>query len=206
MAYRIHFKGLGIAAVFAAAVLSVSCDKLADAADAARTSIQKHLKSRNVYDRANVPTDPPPTTISGYYDVIGGAFRYITNESRDDRAEMAEIKAGDIVQFYFEAYIFSSNYENTYPYFTNLRDRIIAISNNNPEFDVSNWSTDPLIIEVGYDSQILNSIQNTLPNCRVGDEVTIFLPPDVAYGSDQIGVVPGKSALVFKLTGINIIE
>lgn len=206
MAYRINFRPL-LAAVFAMAVL-VSCSKLSDTVDAARTSVQNHLNGKGIYNRANVPENPSRPLV-GYYDVIGGAFRWVTNEStRSEREDQRIIEKGDRVEFYFEAYIYSSNYESptSLPYFTNIYNTIISMGVNNQDFDASEWSTDPLIIEVGYDTQILNSIQNTLPSCMAGDEITIFLPPDVGYGNRQVGIVPGKSTLVFKLTELNIIE
>ncbi len=196
-----------ICTLIATALIASSCSsKLSDATDASKLAIKRYLNGKNIYDRSDVPYDPAPSTINGYYDIIGGAYRYVTNEDRDDRNLERAIAPGDNISFYFEAYVFTSSYESSLPYFTNIRDRIVYIGNNNPEFNVDGWSTDPLEIKVTEDPKILKSIQNALPSCRVGDEVRIFLPPNVAYGNKDDGVVLGGSTLVFILSNIVIIE
>ena len=210
-------KGLSLVIVVAAALsLSVSCDAVGDATDAAETKIRSYLSntSNGIYERNNIPEETPSTNIKGYYDIIGGAYRYIINEDPADSRPMdGGIEAGDRVSFYFDARVFSSTYDNSTTYFTNIGSRIEYISNNNPQFDITDWSSEPLEINVGYDTGILKSLQNALlssgpniPACRPGDEVRIFLPPNVGYGNTQVYMVPAKSTLVFELTNIEIIE
>ncbi len=199
--------GWGVIPVVAAALsLLVSCNKLADATDSSKTKILASFRQQGIYERNNIPEDTNPNSIKGYYDIIGGAYRYITNENRDGRADAQEISAGDSVSFYFDARIFVSSYDNSKTYFTNSYSRIKYLGNNNPEFDASGWSSDSLRIKVGSDPEILKSVQNVLPGCRVGDEVRIYLPPNVAYGSKSNGVVPGKSTLIFELTSLRMLD
>ncbi len=202
-----HYTGIGKRIIpAAAALLLASCSNLTDAVDASQTKILANFKQQGIYERNNIPEETPPASVKGYYDVIKGAYRHITNENREGRENAREISAGDVVTFYFDARIFGSSYDNSTTYFTNIDSRIQQISSSNPEFDASEWSSDPLQIKVGYDTGILKSIQNALPSCRAGDEIRIYLPPDVAYGSKGDGVVPAKSTLLFELTNIEIIE
>jgi FKBP-type peptidyl-prolyl cis-trans isomerase 2 len=223
---------LAVATVF----LLSSCGTPEDVTEAARQKIISSLRGQGIYDR-NVNVEELPNgvrfdDIKGYYDIIGGAYRHIVNENREEREDLPEIKPGDSISFYFDARILSGNYDNSTTYWTNVDGRIQIISNNNPRFNPSGWSTEPMRIKVG-NGNILKAIDSALPSCRatirvpetnaenevvvdeegnvvmkdiIGDEVRIFMPPDAAYGNKAFGVVPAKSTIAWELTGIRIIE
>lgn len=191
--------------VIATLSLMAACSGLDDVVDTARKNIKNYLEKDGLYERGNIPENPKPA-LKGYYDIIGGAYRHITNDDREGRDNERIIEIGDVVSFSFDARIFKNSYDGSETYWTNIPDRIETVRKGNTEFDTSQWSSDPIIIRVGHDTEILKSLQNALPSCRPGDEVRIFLPPNVAYGNKPVDVVPAKSTLVFQLTNIEIIE
>jgi hypothetical protein len=196
-----------------------ACGKVDDTIASAQTSIIRALESKHVYERGNL-SDPPPVEINGYFDIVGGAYRYISNEwtdglERPDRDQAPVIERGDSISFQFDARIFSGNDFGSYrTFYTNVEKRIAEIrsSANNDQFDLRFWPTTPLKIKVGSDPGILKSVQEALISCRagegdiVGDEVRIYLTSDLAFGNRAVGIVPANSTVVFEITDIRIID
>ncbi len=212
-----------VMAIAAALFAAVSCGKLDDTVNNARTSIINALKNQGIYERGNLPEPiPTPEQIKGYFDIVGGAYRYILNENGANRGSAAEygIKRGDSISFYFDAKIFTGgNFESQQTFYTNISDRIKIISGNNDEF--SGWSTNPLKIKVGEDPRILKSLQEALISCRAGDRdpandateggiasdrVRVYLTPDIAFGDKIVYNVPRGSTIAFEVTEIVIIK
>lgn len=171
-----------------------------DIVDAANTKIRTYLHGQKIYDPNNLP-DPEPPDIRGNYAVVGGAFRWIYNEDRDGRDQMQVVKNGDVIAVMFDARIFGSgsSFESFPLFYSNIQASILSISSSNQEFNYSDWPTIPRIIRIGG-GQMLSALESALVSCRVGDEVRVFLPPDIAYGNRQNGSVPANSTLAFKIS------
>ncbi len=180
--------------------------ELAEASKASRAAITSGLQSEGIYERDNLPDGVDTGDVNGWYDIVGGAYRYIVNEDRAERSALPDIKAADSLSLYFDARIYADSYETSATYSTNIESRIAELAVSDPGLDTSEWPADPLKIKIGSDPQILKSVQNTLPTCKPGDVVRIFLPPDAAYGNKQSGTVPALSTLAFELTNIEKIE
>jgi hypothetical protein len=208
-----------------------ACGKLDDTVTTAQERIVAALRSQGIYDRINLPDPPPsPTELKGYFDNIGGAYRYIVNENRENRgpASEFEIKRGDSIAFIFDARIYmSGNFEDQQTFYTNDAARIALLTGNNPQFDGRFWPTDPLRIKIGDDPRILKSWQEALIGgakaeaCRAGDgdpsnddeqggiasdRVRIYLTSDIAFGNKIVYSVPARSTIVFEVTDIEIIR
>jgi hypothetical protein len=154
---------------------------------------------------------------------VGGAYRHIVNEDRDNRSgSQYKIERGDSIAFFFDGKIFSgSQFESMTTFYTNIEARIQRITGGNPQFDPSYWPTVPLRIKVGEDSRILKSLQEALVGCMAGDgdpandeepdgiasdQVRVYLTPDIAFGDKIVYNVPANSTLVFEITDIVIIR
>jgi hypothetical protein len=225
MMRRVPIKNLlTVLAVSAAMSLTAACGgKLGETVFEAQKRIFNALKSQGIYERNNLPIDNPPAPeqIKGWFDVMGGAYRHITNEDRVDRNEGAVIARGDSISFRFDARIFSGNsYDNMQTFYTNIGSRIQAVMGNNPNFDNRFWPDTPLKIKVGEDPRILRSLQEALVGCVAGggepadgdgasvasDEVRVYLTPDIAFGDRTVYNVPARSSVVFEITDIQIID
>lgn len=190
----------------AAAVLTLAaCSSAQDAVDTARTAITRYLTGQGIYERNFVPDDSETTTVSGYYDIVGGAFRFIENEDREGRNTQPEIVEGSLVEFWFDARIFSSNFANSATFYTNIESQIKALAGTNYEFNTEFWPMVPLRIRIG-EGTILKSLENALLSCRQGDKMQIYLTSDIGFGDRKVGIVPGGSTLVYQISDIVVLE
>lgn len=206
------------------ALFATACgDKLGDTVNNAQTNIFKALQGQGIYEKDNLPIDNPPAPedIKGWFDMVGGAYRHIVNENRDNRTDQQyRIASGDSIAFMFDAKIFSNGaFENMQTFYTNIESRIQQIAGNNSSF--AGWPTEPLKIKVGDDSRILRSLQQALIGCMAGngtpdnddepgdivsDQVRVYLTPDIAFGNKIVYNVPAGSTVVFEVTDIEIIR
>jgi hypothetical protein len=220
------YPNLRLAALTAVTLLTASafcgCGKLDDQVNAARDNIVAALKTQDIYERNNVPTDPAPREIKGYYDIIGGAYRWVVNEARENQSDEFTVRRGDSIAFMFDARVFTArgNFESYRTFYTNIKSRIDQLVGNNTHFDPQFWPTAPLKIKVGDDPGILKPLQEALISCRAGDgdptndsqpggiasdQVRVYLTPDMAFGNRTVYSVPAGSTIVFEIREIEII-
>lgn len=177
-----------------------------DTVEASVNRIRPFLHGQGIYDPDNLPT-PEPTEIKGNYHVIGGAFRWIFQEDRVGRENEPEVETGDLVGLWFDARIFTGTFDNATTYFTNIPERINAIAGSNTEFDARLWPRVPLEVTIGAGERILlPAVENCLPGVRRGDEVRIFLTPDLWNGNRGLGNIPAWSTLVFQITVDSVVK
>lgn len=227
MARRFRYRGaftagLALCAGTLAALLAASCSTQEDELEAARKRITGELNGMGIYERGNVPENVEEP--KGYYDIIGGAYRYIRNEGRPDRTVTRQIEAGDSVSLRFVARIYTGKYDSSTVFYTNVALHIPT--GNNPSVDRNNyWDTNPLRIKVGEDPKILNSLQTALIGCWpdngnpaddapadgvttviVSDYVIVYLTPNIAFGNKRVYGVPANSTLVFEVSDLQLIN
>lgn len=200
-----------------------ACGKLDETINQAQDRIVAALKSQGLWERGNLPIEDPPTPeqIKGEYDIVEGAYRYIVNERRDDRAAAPQIAEGDSIAFRFDGRVFTGgSFDSQTTFYTNIASRIAQIGGNNPQFSAAeSWPTVPLRIKAGNDPRILKSLQRALISCRAAipasverpegvpsDRVLVYLTPDIAFGDRRVYGVPSRSTLVFEITEITIIK
>jgi hypothetical protein len=199
-----------------------SCGKSDDIITSAQNSIMAALKAQGIYERGNLGDNPPTgDQLKGYYDIIGGAYRWIVNENAANRGDSSfEIQRGDSISFRFDARVFRGNNFDQYPtFYTNIPARIEIVAGNNPDFE--GWPTDPLKIKIGDDPRILKSLQEALISCRAGDgdpgnddapggiasdQVRVYLTPNLAFGDKIVYGVLANSTIVFEFTDLEIIR
>ncbi|MDR2890617.1 MAG: FKBP-type peptidyl-prolyl cis-trans isomerase [Alistipes sp.] len=210
----------GAVTMFAAAVSTVACGP-DEASNQARDRIVNYLNNEGLWERGNVPDDAK--TNIGSFDIIGGVYRHIVNEtSRDNRFDPSShtVEEGDVITFMFDARVFGGSPENSTTFYTNIASLRNQIVSNNPDFNAEYWPIDPLEITVGSDPQILKAVQMALVGCQTdngdltddidggvkSDQVHIFIPPDIAFGKREFLMVPANSTLLFVVTDIEFIE
>jgi hypothetical protein len=208
------------------AVCSVSCE-LTEELDGMRNRIKTQLNNEGVYERHNLPPNTNLDNVKGYYDIIDGAYRHITNETRPSRVSSPPIKEGDRISFYFDARIYSGSFDRCVVFYTNIenvmREKVAGENQAILENDTPIWPTEPLQITLGDDPGILKHIQTALIGCRAdngdptddgdglsngitSDRVRIYLPYNIAFGNTWVGIVPPRSTLVYEISGIQIIR
>ncbi len=206
MGYRTIYEGAVVMLVIAACV--VSCNTLDDKVTADQNRIRTELENQSIWERNNLPDDPLPSKIEGYFDIVGGAYRYIVNEyitgsggvPRINRDLMPVISKNDSISFYFDARIYTGKWENSTTFYTNIESLRDYNKGDNDEFQFDFWPAVPMRIKVGEDPKILKALQVALlsePYCRaagttIGDvqakdeEGNLILGPD-----GKVVMVPG---------------
>ena len=124
-------------------------------------------------------------------------------EKQDDGSYLIELPASDpyIYFFPFEEDLPGENTVLAFEYKAeNAIDRtqcffIDAEEGLNAEY----WSTDPLTVNLGTTS-IIKGLELSLLGCREGDSVEAYMTFEAAYGSDQVGIVPVESSVLWVYT------
>ncbi len=203
--------------------MAASCGKLDDKIYNAQQKIVSALRSEQVYERGNLPDPAPsPSQIKGYFDIVGGTYRYIVNEERNGREAGETVDRGDRIAFRFDGRIFTGGvFDRQQTFYTNIPALIELAAGGNPNFNDEFWPDELLEITVGEDTGILKSLQEALISCRAGDgdpenddqpggiasdRVRVYLTPDLAFGDRTVYNVPAGSTLVFEVSDIVIIK
>ena len=174
--------------------LLVACEQ-EDTLLSERDKIEKYLtSSRHMISESEIgdviENNPPFYNLFGRY-----AYRHIVNYYDEGREERPVVELGDKIEIRFDAYTFTGS-EPTQAniYWSNIHETIIDVGDkSNYTLD---WSTDPLIIEVGS-TNILEGLELTLPGCREADSVQVYMSSNLAYGKKLIGVVPKNSMVAW---------
>ncbi len=187
----------------------VACSKVDnETVTRAEDAIEKELRGKGLWERGNLPDDPAPEPdqIKGYYDIVEGAYRHVVNEGRVDRELAAVIGAGDVVSLFFDARIYGSSFENSDTFFTNIESRREQLAGGNSEFDTDFWPVEALIITLPDDDGILKPLQRALVGCREGDQVRVYLTPDLAFGAKTVYNIPRGETVVFEVTDLAVVD
>jgi FKBP-type peptidyl-prolyl cis-trans isomerase len=79
----------------------------------------------------------------------------------------------------------------------------IGTLQNGQEFDNSRKRGQPFEFKVGA-GQVIQGWDKGLVGMKVGGQRVLVIPPDMAYGKDGIGPIPGNATLVFAIELIEI--
>lgn len=130
---------------------------------------------------------------SRYYSVQEGVYKYVANRSRPGRpADQTGAAQGDSVEFYFEAYTFTTA-PAALPYFTNKRS---VVEEKMPGLNPEYWSFEPIRAKIGS-SSIIKGVDLALPYCQPGDSVVMLITSDLGYGEELTGVVEKNTTLMW---------
>jgi peptidylprolyl isomerase/FKBP-type peptidyl-prolyl cis-trans isomerase FklB len=55
-----------------------------------------------------------------------------------------------------------------------------------------------------YLDQLIPAWQEAIPHMRVGDEWTLWVPPEQGYGEEGAGPIPPNSVLVFRIELLDV--
>lgn len=166
--------------------------------------VTEYFNSLGIYDRAFAPADA-----DGYYDRIGYGYRYILNEGRTDRPATGAA-AGNSIYYWFDARVFGSSVADSPYFYSNIESVIDIIAAENPGSDTAGWAATPQGVVVGDNNilvngkdsgkDILKALGNTLPTCREGDKVWVFLLPEAYEDETPEGIAPpAGSTLMYEL-------
>ena len=186
-----------------AILCTVGCNKMSDRVTTQETNFEKYLTNQKVYDREDYDheNDASGATVK-FYDRIGGVYRFVANESREDRpAESEALQVGDSAWLYYHAYVF----QGTRPGNVYDTNRASIIRSKLPNLNTELWSTDPLEVRLG-DGKLMRGLEDGLEGCRAGDSIVLLLTTDLAYGKRPLGVVPQYSPVMFIISIEDIIK
>ena len=148
--------------------------------EAARESIDENPEYYTVYDN-------------------GTSYRYISTMYDAGRDERVEVERGDVVDIYFDAYVFNyASLNNVAPYWSNREATIAALEQTGGGLNTEYWSTEPLALRAG--GKEIDGIGRALIGCREGDAVEVYMTYKAAYGSGIVGLVPKESPVAWLFT------
>lgn len=174
-----------------AMAILASCAEAYDQLERDRNSIASFLASRE-------------------YDVVDNVYRYVENSDRDGYQQAAVAQNGDLVEFYYEAYKFSTaldltpgNYNVTYLFATNRPETFDFICDtvsmgDNPVWDRTEWPEDPIETTVGSGS-LVQGVNIGLAGKREGDHVWMIFASDLGFGDQALGIVPKHQILAYRI-------
>jgi len=71
------------------------------------------------------------------------------------------------------------------------------------QFDNSNVRGEPFSFTLGQD-RVIEGWEEGVPGMKVGGERILVIPPEMAYGSQNVGPIPANSTLVFVISLLDI--
>lgn len=192
-------------AALAACLLTAACEDNDDALTTQRQRIVSYLTSTHVpqlvsEEEAETSLDPEPA----FYELLDQqVYRYISTYYDDGRENRAVVEMGDQVQLTYTAYIFTGSVPRTTSvYMTNDATVIAALVEEG--LNAEHWNSDPLTVNLGQ-TDIIKGLELSLLGCREGDQVEAYMTFDAVYGSDQVGIVPVESSVLWVYT-VNKVE
>jgi hypothetical protein len=195
------FRNIAVAALFALALLPISCTEKENENQTQMDRIVSYMTSR----MRLVSEEEAAQSMTGeklpYYTRRGDAYRHITNVYRANRPTKL-IAEGSLVTFRYEAYSFTSAPANI-PFATNNRGTG-AILASQYGLDTTYWDFSPAERRLGVDP-IIKGLELTLPECAQGDTVYTFMPSSMAYGDRIMGAVAATTP-VMMVTVIDKVE
>lgn len=184
----------------AACAMFAACEDNEDALTTQRQRIVSYLTSSHVpqliaEEDVETSLEPNPP----FYELIDQqVYRYISTYYDAGRESRAVVEMGDEVELTYTAYIFTGSVPRTTSvYMTNDATVLAALVEEglNAEY----WSTDPMTVNLGTTS-IIKGLELSLLECREGDSVEAYMTFEAAYGSDQVGIVPVESSVLWVYT------
>lgn len=176
-----------------------SCGSQEDTIPSQINAIERYLRSQGVYSQQEYEQDVTGT-ITKYYTVQNGVYKYIVNRDREDRPdESLQSETGDSIILRFAAYVLSGSRPALY--YTNIPELVDGVANLNTQY----WSFEPLRVKIGT-TPIIKGMANALPYCQKGDSVVLFATSDLGFDDDPVGTVPINSTLMFGLNVENVIK
>lgn len=176
-----------------------SCGTQDDTIPSQISAIERYLRSQGVYSLQEYEDDATGT-ITKYYTVQNGVYKYIVNRDREDCPEESmQSEVGDSIILRFAAYVFSGSRASLY--YTNIPELVEGIDNLNTQY----WNFEPLRVKIGS-TPIINGLANALPYCQKGDSVVLFVTSDLGFDDDPVGTVPVNSTLMYGLNVENVIK
>lgn len=180
------------------------CTKDDDTLEKQREGIERFLTSSHVprliwLEDIETSLDPEPQ----FYEKLElDTYRYIATYYQEDRLSKEEVIEGSIVELILTGYIF----ENGVPKIENVfysNDAEIIAQMAQDGLNTEYWTTDPKVLHLGND-RIIKGLEISLYGCREGDVVEAYSTMTDGYGSEDMGVVPSKSMVMWSYTILSV--
>ena len=175
----------------------VGCDK-EDIILSERDTIEKYLTStRRMVAEEEVGSVVEEEPL--FYSTFGRyAYRHIVNYYEEGRDERTEVAWGDELELRFNAYVFTGSEPSISSlYWSNVEEVIISFQQQSNSELI--WSSEPLRVKLGT-TDIIEGLEMTLPGCREGDSVQVYMTSGLAYGSKNLELVPKNSMVAWYMT------
>ena len=152
------------------------------------------------------------------YDVIGNVYRYVLNADREEYAQERVAEKGDVVEFYYEAYAFTSalvldslNYSPSLIFATNRPRTLDFLCDQEKMGSLPAWTRnfpgepeepvrpeDPVEARVGS-TELVKGVKLGLPGARQGDQMWLIFASDLGFGEKELGTVPKNQILAYRI-------
>lgn len=144
------------------------------------------------------------------YGVVGSVYRYVLNDDREDYADAAVVAQGDVVEFYYEAYSFTTNlnlapgnYNPQLIFATNRPETLDFLcnpgtTNTFAAWDRTLWDSAPTVATVGS-TTLVEGVSKGLPGLREGDHVWLVFASDLGFGEKELGTVGRNQILAYRI-------
>lgn len=196
-----------IVAMLVIALLSISCSNDTDTTlTSQQKAIENYLKNSHnprLIEEINIPEsmDEQPAFYTHW---ALNVFRYIATYYDEGRDLKPIINRGTTFDIKYTAYTFKSSAPTINDMFaTNDKAMIDELYRGYDDENV--WSTDPLRITLGH-QDVVSGLERALEGCREGDKVEVYLTYEAAYGKHYIGMVPSKSAVMWNIEILEVLE
>lgn len=180
------------------------CTKDDDTLQRQQESIERYLESSHVprliwEEELETSLEPEPP----FYEKLElDTYRYIATYYEPDRLTREEVISGSVVELRITGYIFQGGSPKIDDVFYSNDESIITqlvAKGLNTEF----WSTEPLVLKMGS-NKIIKGLEISLYGCREGDSVEAYSTMADGYGSDDMGIVPSDSPIIWIYTILSI--
>lgn len=196
-----------IVAMLAIAALSISCS---NDTDTTLTSQQKAIENYltgshkpRLIEEINIPESMEEQP-AFYTHWALNVFRYIATYYDENRDSRPIILRGTTFDIKYTAYTFKSGAPSITDMFaTNDQAKIDELYRGYDDENI--WSSEPLRITLGH-QDLVSGLELALEGCREGDKIEVYLTYEAAYGKKYIGMVPSKTAVMWDIEILEVLE
>lgn len=123
----------------------------------------------------------------------GGANRLVTKEGEGEM-----LSRNGFVSFYYAGYTFSGNYSTSNMFVTNHQASAEQAGWDLTDAEYTLYETNM------SDARLIQGLKDGLIGVRAGEECEILFSGKYGFGNENFGIIPAKSALLYKIWVVGV--